>query len=313
MRRVFPPVGSSEPGARAGRAFTLIELLVVIAITAILIGLLLPAVQKVREAAARSTCSNNLKQLSLAVHNYEGTNGKLPPMSVTLGNGSGVPGSIMVALMPYVEQDNLYKQHQANNGVTQAVGQSVVKTYLCPSDPNASNGQLTVTVAGTPGTWATCSYNANAGMFSTPNSSSYPDQASWNWTLPKFATLVSITDGTSNTVGFTERIVNAEGYNVPRDVSPLAANDAYKWGSPSFGNYQTQYPGGGWGTWPFIQPQIGKTTGLVRWAPSSAHSGVILCGLMDGSVRPVGPGVSAATFWLACRPDDGNPMPSDWN
>jgi prepilin-type N-terminal cleavage/methylation domain-containing protein len=297
---------SKRPG------FTLIELLVVIAIIAILIGLLLPAVQKVREAAARMTCSNNLKQISLAVHNYESTYGKVPPMSHALGNGTGIRGSIMVALMPYVEQENLYKLHQAANGVTQPVAQTVVRTFLCPSDPYSSTGQGNVSTGSLTGTLAVTDYNANAGLFSSPNSSSFPDQTSWNWQLPRFATLVTIPDGTSNTIGFTERIVNAEGYLVVRDVGPEATADAYRWGCPSFANYQSQYPGGGWGTWPFATPQVGRVTNLIRWRPSSAHTGTILCALMDGSVRGVSATVTADTWWRACRPDDGVVLGSDW-
>jgi prepilin-type N-terminal cleavage/methylation domain-containing protein len=292
-------------------AFTLIELLVVIAIIAILIGLLLPAVQKVREAAARMQCSNNLKQIALGVHNYESTYGQVPPMSIPLGNGTGVRGSIMVALMPYIEQENLYKQHAALNGVTQGVAQTSVKTYLCPSDPYSSTGQASSTLNGTAGTFAVSDYNANASIFSTPNANSYPDQASWNWQLPRFSKLATIPDGTSNTVGFTERIVNAEGVIVVRDVAPEWSADAYRWGVPSFVNYQAQYPGGGF-TWSFLPPQVGQTRNLIRWRPSSAHTGTILCGLMDGSVRGVSGSITANTFWRACNPDDGAVLANDW-
>ena len=151
-------------------AFTLIELLVVIAIIAILIGLLLPAVQKVREAAARMKCSNNIKQLGLAIHNFAGTYNQVPPIGSwgatfrnnnfppatnggSLTSADGATGTWLLHLLPYVEQNNLYNQFSALGNLSTIDTSSAyfnaydlligtpVKMFLCPSDGSNPSGQ----------------------------------------------------------------------------------------------------------------------------------------------------------------------------
>jgi prepilin-type N-terminal cleavage/methylation domain-containing protein/prepilin-type processing-associated H-X9-DG protein len=181
--------------------FTLIELLVVMAIIAILIGLLLPAVQKVREAAARMSCSNNLKQLGLALHAYHDANAALPPgyTAVAAYPGTAPGWGWGTYILPYLEQNNLFRQIDLTQSVeTQAAIQQVVKTYLCPSDqPPFSAFALTDATGAPVCRAAPSSYTATCG-----SDASEVDAATGNGIFYRNSAtrLTDITDGTSNTV-----------------------------------------------------------------------------------------------------------------
>jgi prepilin-type N-terminal cleavage/methylation domain-containing protein/prepilin-type processing-associated H-X9-DG protein len=128
------------------RGFTLIELLVVIAIIGVLIALLLPAVQKVREAANRMKCSNNLKQLALAVHNYHDVEGHFPVNSGISLSLNATNWSWLARLLPYIEQDNLYRQGNIPTATLASCPDVIrvqIKTFLCPTDPFSNSGPRT--------------------------------------------------------------------------------------------------------------------------------------------------------------------------
>jgi prepilin-type N-terminal cleavage/methylation domain-containing protein/prepilin-type processing-associated H-X9-DG protein len=201
-------------------AFTLIELLVVIAIIGILIGLLLPAVQKVRDAAARAKCENNLKQLGLAALNYEAAVGRFPSGVNLPGAPYTVAGGVQTALapypniyenwmeflLPYIEQQNLYaslnfavNQYGNCNGAT-SPGNTIVPTFLCPADTGRQ--QTTYVSGGTTYYFGDQTYGGNPGIYGFYVTSM--DQTGIFF-INSTVHMRDITDGTSTTLLFGER------------------------------------------------------------------------------------------------------------
>ena len=280
------------------RGFTLIELLVVIAIIAILIGLLLPAVQKVRAAAARLQCSNNLKQIGLAMHTYNDTYGSLPPGWLTNSSSQPNPGwSWQAVILPYIEQDNLYMQ--LNPVITTAVPAATagtpimtqIKIYRCPADA----GQATNSAYGN---YVTTNYVINREVLG-PDTSNKPAALS----------IQTIQDGSSNTILVGERdYVNNVGAT---ELIHQAGSSATFEGRPGTG---------------LDIPNPGKATGTgdcSRFHFTSMHSGVVLFLFGDGSVHMLNTGIDEDTGVNGCaypasaanrvfqnliHPNDGNPV-----
>jgi prepilin-type N-terminal cleavage/methylation domain-containing protein/prepilin-type processing-associated H-X9-DG protein len=309
---------------RRASAFTLIELLVVIAIIGILIALLLPAVQKVREAANRAKCSNNLKQLCLGMHNCNDAMGAMPPMIGPFPQSqTTVPrtywNTALFWLLPYIEETNLYNSAATTvmvGGVSITVyyvpddptgtnlgeiEQTVIKTYVCPSDASHDGGHIA-------SNHAVGNYATNALVFSAGVNEATGTITNTVGT-PRLQN--SFPDGTSNTILFAEKYgectaVAGGGSTWSRHATYPSTYGAY---FNDIGNHG--FTGGPTATPPFqVQPNWSKECDY-RLA-STYHPGGMNVGLADGSVRLVSAAISPATWWAACTPAAGDLLGSDW-
>jgi prepilin-type N-terminal cleavage/methylation domain-containing protein/prepilin-type processing-associated H-X9-DG protein len=292
----------TERRARGG--FTLIELLVVIAIIGVLIALLLPAVQSAREAARRAQCTNNLKQLGLAVHNYIDQNGSMPIGAYKAPERYDVPGahehSIFLALAPFVEQANVYNAfnvsvHYAGpdstmgsfvNSTMSAIG---LNALWCPSDPAVENARVLdywgASYGGFPMRYT--SYKGSSGPWNNPQRNTDKRDANFGAQLGNAMGLFhyysstklgEIRDGTSNTIMFSET-----AYGLLPDYDQ---QEWHWWTSGNYGDtmFTTMYP---------INPQrkinngtaSGVNVGIFVASASSFHPGGANFAMADGSVR----------------------------
>jgi prepilin-type N-terminal cleavage/methylation domain-containing protein len=316
----------TRPTARSRAGFTLIELLVVIAIIGVLIGLLLPAVQKVRESANRMSCSNNLKQIGLAIHNYHDTYKMLPPSR--LGADTTAPGfaSWFVLIMPFMEQGNLYSQWDVTKTyyVQQpAARTTAIKAFYCPTrrSPPMLSTQYDIPSNGVPDTQnypgALGDYAGNGGQFvdaivdrpSCRGPLCYSANPQVNngqlVSSPSLNSIMSISDGTSNTLLAGEKHVPQVyfGYSGPVPSIPGQPNGD---GAIYNGDYPRSFIRIGGNPSFNLGQGPNDTSGPYHCKFGSYHPGVCQFVVADGHVTSVSNSIDMNTLQSLCVINDGN-------
>jgi prepilin-type N-terminal cleavage/methylation domain-containing protein len=312
---------------RRSRAFTLIELLVVIAIIGVLIAMLVPAVQKVREAAARAECQNNMKQLGLALHNIHGTYKFLPPMSaVDPTQYTTSPGyqrymgwTLHAFILPYIEQTSLYNDALARKDINyigwpdQTVLGRVLPIFRCPSDVSSVNGKGVN--HSNANLFAVTNYGANYLVFGNPLATPAAGLPALTPPIPTgnpngSARIPAVfVDGSSNTIMLAERYANCGTCTPGNDTgcdSSLWA-DAWPVWRPDICQEATY-------TSPcaLFQTNVRWFSGCIRNRAQTLHTGTINVCLGDASVRSLSGSMTATTWGDACNPRDGNNLGPDW-
>jgi hypothetical protein len=287
----------------------LIELLVVIAIIGVLTGLLVPAVQQIREAANCVQCSNNLKQLGLAAHNSHDVHRKLPP---GLGwhpgqHAPGAYGTILFHLLPYIEQAALYNASYSGGSYFAANNNTFSKAVpllVCPTDPSANLDGITI---GPGAPWGMSSYACNAQVFTQVTSNGVLVDTQNYARIP-----ASFPDGTSSTILFAEKYAQCTNTNYPKGgnlwaywitsgpVYPYHPGFAVSWNGYSIG------PASKFLLRP--SPHLGNCDPTRAASPHSA--GIHAC-MADGSVQFLSSGISPFTWWYLCTPAGGETIPAD--